>query len=296
MDNIALKGILLKALMVFSLMITLITTLSVIIILSKESFYFFKEINILEFIFGTKWSPLFEPRSYGIIPLVFGTMFIVFGSMIIAVPFGIMIAAYLNEYSNHRIRLIIKPSLEVLAGIPTIVYGYFALTFITPMLKHIFPNIEVFNAASAAIVVGIMILPMVASLSDDAFRALPKMMIEGGYALGAKPYEIITQISIPATISRIGAIFILAISRAAGETMAVSLAAGSTPNIDFDPFKGIQTMTAYIVQVSMGDLAFGSMEYYSSFGVAFTLFVITFLMNLIANNIMLYKPYSKDYF
>ena len=264
-------------------LVTILTTGIAVIILGKESLQFFNEVSILDFLFGTRWEPLLEPKSFGVLPLVSGTLLIVIGSMSIAVPAGLLIATYLNEFASDRIRLIVKPTLEILAGIPTVVYGYFALTFITPIIKIALPNIQVFNALSASIVVGIMILPMVSSLCDDAFRSVPSSLRDGAYALGATPYEVITQIVLPASKSRVGASVVLAVSRAIGETMAVTLAAGATPNLTLNPFESIQTMTAYIVQVSLGDTPAGGIEYQTCFAVAALLFLMTLSMNMIGN-------------
>lgn len=227
-----------------------------------------------------------EPKSFGVWPLVMGTLTIMIGSGLIAIPVGLLMAVFLSEYASHQARSIIKPILEILAGIPTIVYGYFALTFITPLLKVIFPSTEVFNALSGCIVVGIMILPMVSSLCDDAFQGIPRELKRGGYALGATSLEVITEIQIPAAASRILAAFVLALSRAVGETMAVTLASGANPRFTFNPLESIQTMTAYIVQVSLGDTPRGGVEYLTCFAVAALLFIITLGMNIFGQSIM----------
>jgi len=263
--------------------LTVVVSASVIVMLGKESIDFFSQVPFFDFLFGSRWEPLLEPKSFGVLPLLAGTFLIVIGSISIALPFGLLIAIYLSEFASHRFRTIIKPVLEILAGIPTVVYGYFALTFVTPILKMIWPETEVFNAASAFIVVGIMILPMVTSLSDDAFRALPSSLKEGAYALGATPLEVSTQVIIPAASSRVWAAVILAISRAVGETMAVTLAAGANPKMTLNPLESIQTMTAYIVQVSMGDTPQGGVEYLTCFAVAALLFVITWGMNALGS-------------
>jgi len=264
--------------------ITLMTTLVVIFLLAKESFLFFSEVSVFDFLFGTKWAPLLEPKFFGVLPLVVGTFKVVFGAILIALPFGLLIATYLSEFASARIRAVIKPVLEILAGIPTVVYGYFALTFVTPLIRVIFPETNIFNAASAAIVVGIMILPMVSSLCDDAFRALPDTLREGAYALGGTHFEVSWQIVIPAAATRIGAAVILALSRAVGETMAVTLAAGATPSMSPGFLESIQTMTAYIVQVAMGDIPAGGVEYYTVYAVGMLLFLITLTMNIIGNH------------
>lgn len=266
--------------------LSIITTIGIIFVLSRESFHFFTEVSIIDFLFGTRWEPLLEPKSFGVLPLVSGTLVIMVGSGMIAIPVGLVIAVYLSEYSKKKTRSIIKPVLEILAGIPTIVYGYFALSFITPLLQTILPDTEVFNALSGCIVVGIMILPMVSSLCDDAFQGIPKSLKMGGYALGATSLEVITEIQVPAAAPRILAAFILALSRAIGETMAVTLASGANPQFSFSPLESIQTMTAYIVQVSLGDTPQGGVEYLTCFAVAGLLFLITLSMNVVGQTIM----------
>ena len=263
------------------LSISVLTTLTVIIIMGKSSWDFFQQVSVFDFLFGTEWTPLFIPKSFGVLPLVAGTAFIVLGAIFIALPLGLMVAIYLSEYAPTYIQKTLKPFIEVLAGIPTVVYGYFALTFITPQLKFFFPETQLFNALSAAIVVGIMILPMISSLSEDAFSSISNSLREGGYALGATQFEVITQIILPASIRRIGASIILAISRAVGETMAVALAAGSTPKLFINPLESIQTMTAYIIQVSLGDTPANGIEYLTCFAVGGLLFLITLTFNII---------------
>jgi phosphate transport system permease protein len=276
----------LKTLLFVLVVLTLAITLGVIFVLFKESSLFFSQVPLWDFLTGTRWAPLLEPKSFGVLPLVVGTFIIVIGSILLALPAGLIIATYLSEFSTDRTRNIVKPVLEILAGIPTIVYGFFALTFITPVLKKIFPEIQIFNALSGAIVVGIMILPMVASLCDDGFRAVPKTLREGAYGLGAKSFEVILMVVIPASSSRIAAAVILAVSRAIGETMAVTLAAGATPNMTINPLESIQTMTAYIVQVSLGDTPAGGIEYQTCYAVGLLLFVMTFFMNVLGNLVM----------
>ncbi len=266
--------------------LTVLTTILIVYILLTESFQFFKTVSIAEFMFGTRWEPLLDPKSFGVLPLLFGTLMIVVGSAFVCIPIGLTTAIFLSQYASKKVRRIIKPVLEVLAGIPTVVYGYFALTFITPILRIFIPDTEIFNALSGAIVVGIMILPMVASLCDDALQAVPKSLKQGGYALGTTSYEVTTGIMIPSAFSGIMASFVLAISRAFGETMAVTLAAGATPRFTLNPLESIQTMTAYIVQVSLGDTPAGGIEYQTIFAVAGLLFLVTLVMNLLSNFIM----------
>ena len=247
---------------------------------------FFREVSIADYFTDTKWTPLFIPQHFGVAALVVGTLLVTAGACIIALPVGLATAIFLSEYAPDRVRRMVKPFLEVLAGIPTVVYGYFALTFITPILSFIHPGTEVFNAASASIVMGIMIIPMVSTLSEDAMVAVPRSLREASYALGANRFETATRVVVPAALSGIVASFILAISRAIGETMIVTLAAGATPNITGNPFEGIQTMTAYIVQVSLGDTPQGGTEYRTIFAVGMTLFVITFAMTLLAHYVV----------
>jgi len=266
--------------------LSVITTVSVIGILAVETYNFFQTVSVWEFLFGTRWTPLLEPKHYGVLPLVTGTLLIVVGAALVAVPVGLASAVFLSEYASPRTRNIVKPILEILAGIPTVVYGYFALTFITPVLRNVIPEMEVFNAGSAAIVVGIMILPMVASLCDDALRSVPDSLRHGAYSLGATSFEVSGRVVVPAALSGIFAAFVLAISRAIGETMAVTLAAGATPNLTFNPLESIQTMTAYIVQVSLGDTPTGSITYQTLFAVASVLFVSTLILNVLGTWVM----------
>ena len=251
-----------------------------------ETLKFFDVVSPAEFFLGTTWTPLFEPSSFGVLPLLWGTLIVTIGAAVIAIPAGLASAIYLGEYASDRVRGIVKPVLELLAGIPTVVYGYFALTFVTPSLRTIFPDIQVFNALSAAIIVGIMILPMVATLSDNAMRAVPTALRQGAYALGATSYEVTTRVVVPASLSGVMASFLLAISRAIGETMAVTLAAGQTPNISLSMFESVQTMTAYIVQVSLGDTPTGGIAYQTLFAVATLLFGITLAINILSQLIL----------
>jgi len=273
--------------------ISTITTVAVIVILAVETWGFLQHVSVVEFLFGTRWSPLLIPKSYGLLPLLAGTTLIVIGASLVALPVGLASAIFLSEYASDRARNILKPVLEVLAGIPTVVYGFFALTFVTPILRTILPETDVFNAASAAIVVGIMVLPMVASLCDDAFRAVPDSLREGAYSLGATSFEVTTRVVVPAGLSGVFAAFVLAISRAIGETMAVTLAAGATPNLTMNPLESIQTMTAYIVQVSLGDTPAGTLTYQTLFAVAAVLFLVTLCLNIAANMIM--KRFQEVY-
>ena len=274
------------SILALSAFLSVITTIGIIFVLTTESAGFFKEVSFFEFLFGTRWEPLLEPKSFGVLPLVSGTITIVIGAGLIALPIGIMTAIYLSEYASPKTRSTIKPTLEILAGIPTVVYGYFALTFITPLIRTVFPATQIFNSASASIVVGIMILPMVASLCDDAIRSVPTSLRQGGFSMGATTFEVTKSIVVPGAFSGIIASFVLALSRAFGETMAVTLAAGATPNLTINPLESIQTMTAYIVQVSLGDTPAGGIEYQTIFAVGALLFFVTLSMNIFANHIM----------
>jgi phosphate transport system permease protein len=262
--------------------VSILTTAGIIYVLLEETFHFFQRVSIVEFFTGTRWEPLYTPSRYGILPLACGTFLIAFGAGLFAIPLGLLSAIYLSEYASPRMRGLLKPALEILAGIPTVVYGYFALAFITPLLRSVFPSVQVFNAASGAIVVGIMILPMISSLCEDALAAVPRSLREGAYALSATKKEVTTQVVVPAALSGIMASFLLAISRAIGETMAVTLAAGSTPKMTLNPAESIQTMTAYIVQVSQGDTPVGSVGYQTIFAVGMSLFAITLAMNILS--------------
>lgn len=277
----------------FCAAISTLTTAAVIGVLAFETWGFLQQVPLTDFLFGTQWTPLLQPKSYGLLPLLAGTMMIVVGSALVAIPIGLASAIYLSEYASDRARSLLKPILEVLAGIPTVVYGFFALTFVTPLLKIFLPETHIFNAASAAIVVGIMVLPMVASLCDDAFRAVPMSLREGAYSLGATSFEVTCRVVVPAGLSGVFAAFVLAVSRAIGETMAVTLAAGATPILTLNPLESIQTMTAYIVQVSLGDTPQGTLTYQTLFAVASVLFLITLTLNVLANFIM--KRYQEVY-
>ena len=267
-------------------LVSILTTAGIVIVLVWESIGFFAEVSPWEFLTGTEWTPLFKPSNFGVLPLVAGSLMVAVGASVIALPVGLASAIYLAEYAPARARSILKPVLEVLAGIPTVVYGYFALSFITPLIRRVFPGTDVFNAASAAIVVGIMIIPMIASLSEDALRAVPRSLREASLGLGARKSETVTRVVVPAALSGIVASFILAVSRAIGETMAVTLAAGATPKLTLNPLESIQTMTAYIVQVSLGDTPFGTIEYRTIFAVGLLLFSITLVMNIVSRIVL----------
>ncbi len=277
------RGTIIARIVFFSCaIVTVLTTFGIVLVLITGSIPFFRAVSIVEFFTTSEWSPIIRPRSYGILPLVWGTMMIVVGSAAIALPVGVLTAIYLSEYADKRVRKVLKPTLEILAGIPTIVYGFFAISFITPQIQRVFPDTGTFNALSGAIVVGIMIIPMVSSLSEDAMTAVPDSLRNAGYGLGATKFEVSTRIVLPAAISGVLASFVLAISRAIGETMAVTLAAGMQPNVTFNPLEEIQTMTAYMVQVGISDVSVGSIGYQSLFAVGLVLFVMTLAMNLLS--------------
>ena len=273
--------------------ISVLTTVGIIFTLLFETFEFFKRVSIVQFL-GTTWLPFSNKEAlYGILPLVVGTLKVTFIAIVVAVPLGLASAIYLSEYASEKVRKSIKPVLEVLAGVPTIVYGFFALTFLTPLLQTIIPSLKIFNAISPGIVVGIMILPMIVSLSEDAMSAVPNSIREAALGLGATKFEVALKVVLPAALSGIVASVVLATSRAIGETMIVSLAGGSTPRFDAVFTESIQTMTAYIVQVSSGDAGYGTTIYYSIYAVGFTLFIFTLLMNLFAQFIS--KRFREEY-
>lgn len=278
-----IEGKVIKWILLACALLSVATTIGIVISLVVQGWSFFMEVSLWEFLTGTRWSPILKPRAHGVLPLVGGTMLVSVIAILFAAPVGLGAAVYLSEYAADRVRRIVKPILEVLAGVPTIVYGYFALTFVTPYLQNIIPNMIVFNALSAGLVMGIMIIPMVSSLSEDAMIAVPRSLRNGAYALGATRFEVALRVVVPAALSGIIASFILAISRAIGETMLVTIAAGATPKLTANPLESIQTMTAYIVQLSLGEAPFGSLEYNTIFAVGLLLFFITLIMNLIGS-------------
>jgi phosphate transport system permease protein len=273
--------------------VSILTTIGIIAVLVWESLGFFRRVSVVEFLTGTQWTPLFVPEHFGVLPLVVGSVLVSIIAALIAIPLGLGSAIYLSEFAPVRLRRFLKPVLEILAGVPSVVYGYFALTFVTPLLQPLIPGLQLFNALSAGIVVGVMVLPLIASLSEDAMNAVPRGLRQGAYALGATKFEVATRVVTPAALSGIVASFILAISRAIGETMAVVLAAGMTPNLTLDVRESIQTLTAYIVQVSLGDTPFGSIEYQSIFAVGLLLFAVTLGMNVFGRWFL--KRYREEY-
>jgi phosphate transport system permease protein len=263
-------------------LVSILTTAGIIFVLIDETIRFFGEVSVVEFFTDTKWTPTFQSQHYGILPLFSATVLIATGAMLVAVPLGLLAAIYLSEYAPEGVRAVVKPVLEILAGIPTIVFGYFALTFITDDILTPLFHAPVFNAASASIAMGIMILPLVSSLSEDAMRAVPRALREGAYGLGANKFEVATRVVTPAALSGIVAACILAMSRAVGETMIVVIASGNQPNLSWNPLEGMQAMTAYIVQISLGETARGTLQYSTIFAVGMMLFVLTLIMNVAA--------------
>lgn len=266
--------------------VSVAVTVGIVLVLVRETAGFFRQVSILDFLTDTQWTPLFQEKHFGILPLLSGSLLVAAGAAAVALPVGLLSAIFLSEYAPERLRAVLKPALEILAGIPTVVYGYFALTFITPLLRGVVPATEIFNAASASIVVGIMIIPTVSSLSEDALRAVPLDLRHGAYALGATKLEVALRVVLPAALSGVAASFILGVSRAIGETMAVTIAAGNMPRLTLNMFESIQTMTAYIVQVSLGDTPYGTLEYRTLFAVGMTLFLITLAMNVLSQRVL----------
>jgi len=260
-------------------MLTIAVTIGIIWVLFSESISFFSEVSIWDFLTDTEWTPLFTNKHYGILPLLSGTLLTTTIAIGIAMPFGLIIAIYLSEYAPKGLRKRIKPLMEILAAIPTVVYGFFALTVVTPWLQTFIPGVDTFNALSAGMVMGIMIMPMVSSLSEDALYAVPKGLREASFGLGASRFQTAFNVIVPAASSGILVSIILAVSRAIGETMVVAVAAGQQPVLTMDPRQGVETITAFIVQVSLGDVQHGSLEYKTIFAAGMTLFIVTFLLN-----------------
>jgi phosphate transport system permease protein len=266
----------------FCLLLTIIITISILSVLSIDALKFFSKVSPIEFLTSTQWTPLFYEKHYGILPLLIGTLVTSAIAVIVAVPIGLTIAIYLSEYAHPKVSLILKPLLEILAAIPTVIYGFFALVFITPLLQNIFPSTGTFNALSAGIVMGIMIIPYVTSLSEDALRSLPSTLRESAYALGSTRLQTSFKVILPAASSGIIVSIILAISRAIGETMIVAIAAGQQPRVAINPLDSMETISTYIVQVSMGDVSQNTLEYQSIFAAGMMLFLLTFLLNNIS--------------
>ena len=282
-----------QALLFFCAAVSILTTIGIIFVLGKESWGFFKHVSIWEFFTGTSWQPTIE--QFGVLPLLLSTFLTSLIAMSVALPLGLAVSIYLAEYAPDSVRETLKPVLEVLAGIPTVVYGYFALTVVTPLLRGTFgqDNVEVYNMLSAGLVMGILILPLVSSMCEDALSAVPRSLREAAYAMGATKLETSVKIVVPAAFSGIAAAFILGLSRAIGETMIVALAAGAGPNFTLNPLRAAETMTGHIVRVSGGDLAYDSMDYQSLFALALVLFVATLILNMVSRRIV--KKYREVY-
>lgn len=273
--------------------LSILITGGIVAVLLWETMAFFREVHPFAFLFGTSWTPLFHNQQFGVLPLVAGTVLASAIAMTVALPAGLLAAVYLSEYARPGVRRVVKPVLEVLAGIPTVVYGYFALLFVTPLLQSVLPAMSTFNALSPGIVMGVMILPLVSSLSEDALSAVPRGLREGAYALGATRLQATMGVVIPAAFSGISAATLLAVSRAIGETMIVAIAAGQQPRLTLNPLVPIETMTTYIVQVSLGDTPTGTLAYRTIFAVGMLLFVGTFLLNLFS--LWLRERYRETY-
>ena len=287
------KEKLIEFVMICCSFVTVLTTIGIILILAVESFKFFSEVSVIDFLTDTQWTPLFADKHFGILPLLAGTLLTTFIAIIFAVPLGLIISVYLNEYASPRFTTIVKPILEVLAAIPTVVYGFFALQFVTPLLQKFIPDLNGFNALSPGLVMGIMIIPYITSLSEDALRAVPRSLREASYGMGATKFQTAFRVMIPAASSGIIVSIILAISRALGETMIVAIAAGQEPKLTFNPKESVETITTYIVQVSMGDVPQDSLEYQTIFAAGLTLFVFTFILNNIS--FWIRKKYQNKY-
>jgi phosphate transport system permease protein len=260
--------------------ISVFTTLGIVATLIFEAYEFLKEVSLWDFLTDTRWTPLFSSKQFGIFVLISATVMISVISILVALPLGLLAAICLSEYASPKVRRVLKPILEILAGVPTVVYGYFALLTVTPFLQTFLPNLQGFNALSAGLVLGVMITPMIASLSEDALYSVPRSLKDGAYALGATKRETVTSVVLPAALSGIVASVVLAVSRAIGETMITTLAAGANPTLGFNPFVPVMTMTAYIVQVSSGDAPYGTIAYKTIFAVGMTLFLITLALNV----------------
>ncbi|OGI38406.1 MAG: phosphate ABC transporter permease subunit PstC [Candidatus Muproteobacteria bacterium RBG_16_64_10] len=268
-------------------------TIAIVVILVYESLGFFRHVSLWEFLTDTQWTPLFSDKHFGILPLVAGTLLTSAVALAVAVPLGTVTAIYLSEFASHGVREVVKPFLEMLSGVPTVVFGYFALLFVTPLLQKLIPELPGFNVLSAGLVMGIMIIPYVASVSEDAMRAVPMHIREGSYAMGATRFQTAIRVVTPAAASGIVAAYILGISRAVGETMVVAIAAGTQPNLTWNPLEGAATISAYIVQVSLGDLPHGTLEYQTIFAAGLVLMLMTLLFNVIGH--LMRKRFREAY-
>jgi phosphate transport system permease protein len=284
---------LVKGILALCALVSVATTVGIVIALFAPAFEFFQEVSFIDYITGTEWAPLFLQASFGVVPLIVGTLEVTFWACLVAIPCGLGAAIFLSEYASPRTRKLLKPALETLAGVPTVVFGYFALTFATPLLRDIGTHVEIFNALSAGLVMGVMIIPTVASLSEDAMSAVPSELRQGGYALGSSKLQVSTRIVVPAAVSGIVAAFVLGISRGLGETMIALLAAGQLPSLTFDPRVAVETMAAFIAATGAGDVPTGSLEYKTIFAVGATLFLMTLIVNAIS--IRLVRKYREVY-
>jgi phosphate transport system permease protein len=284
-----------KASLLLCAAVSLITTAAIVVVLVRESITFFQEVSFADFFLDTEWQPLFKPVSFGIWELVAGTANVVLWSLVLALPVGLATAIYLSEYAHPRTRRTLKPLLEALAGVPTVVYAYFALNVITlDVLRPVFGNdVPIFNSLSGSVMLAVMILPTVASISEDAMASVPRDLREAAYALGATRLEVSLRVVVPAALSGIVAAVLLAIARVVGETMIVAIAAGSTPNLTLGPLESIQTMTGYMLQVGLGDVARGTIDYQSIFAVGLMLFIITLIFNIAAHQVV--RRYREAY-
>lgn len=288
-----IKELVIEKSLLSSALVTIAVTVGIILVLMIEAIRFFSEVSILDFFTDTQWTPLFTDKHYGILPLLSGTLLTSFIAISVALPIGLSISIYLSEYAPKSFRKTIKPLLELLAAVPTVVYGFFALIVVTPFLQEIIPNLSGFNSLSAGFVMGIMIIPYISSLSEDALHAVPYSLREASYGMGATKLQTAFKVAVPAASSGIIVSIILAISRAIGETMIVAIAAGQQPRLTLDPTVPIETITAYIVQVSLGDVQHGSIEYRTIFAAGITLFAFTFLLNTLSYRIR--KKYQEKY-
>jgi phosphate transport system permease protein len=273
---------LIKGVLALCALVSVATTVGIVVALFAPAFQFFQQVSFVDYITGTEWAPLFLQAKFGVVPLILGTLSVTFWACLVAIPSGLGVAIYLSEYARGRTRRVLKPAIELLAGIPTVVFGYFALTFVTPLLRDLGIHVEVFNALSAGLVMGVMIIPTVASLSEDAMTAVPRDLRDGAYALGSSKLQVSTRIIVPAAVSGIVAAFVLGISRAVGETMIALLAAGQQPTLTFDSKQAVETMAAFIAATGAGDVPTGSIEYKTIFAVGATLFVMTLVVNAIS--------------
>ena len=288
-----MKELLIEMLLLGAALVAVLTTLGIVYVLFSESWAFFQHVPLKDFLFDTQWTPLFDDAHFGIMVLLSGTLTSSVVALLVAIPLGTVIAIYLSEFATPQLREICKPILEMLSGVPTIVYGYFALLFVSPILQWIFPSMSGFSLLSAGLVMGIMIVPYVASLSEDAMRAVPMALREGAYAMGSTRFQTAVKVVFPSAFSGVAAAYILGISRAVGETMILAVAAGMQPNLTFNPMEPAATITAYIVQVALGDLPHGSIGYQTIFAAGLTLFLVTLSFNILGY--FLRKRYREAY-